>query len=84
MKQALLILVIIFFASGLVGCEQAQQALDAVDKAKSLKGDIEKKANEVKDKALGLVPRNTGKGKSEEEKKGGDGENENDKEEKDN
>ena len=56
MKHMLFVLMITAFITSLVGCEQAQQALDTIDKAKSLKGDIEKKAKEVTEKARDLIP----------------------------
>jgi hypothetical protein len=72
MKCVLTILMIATLVSSLVGCEQAQQALDTVDKAKSFKDDIEKKANEVKEKALELIPGSGGEGSSEKEGGGKD------------
>ncbi len=62
MKQVLFVLIIAALASGLAGCDQAQQALDTIDKAKSFKDDIEKKAKDVKEKALGLIPGESGSG----------------------
>jgi hypothetical protein len=68
MKRILFVLMITAFITSLVGCEQAQQALDTIDKAKSFKGDIEKKANEVKEKALELIPGRSGGGSGDKEK----------------
>jgi hypothetical protein len=70
MKRILFVLMIFAFITSFVGCDQAQQALDTIDKAKSLKGDIERKANEVKEKALDLIPGNS-KGGSGDKEKGG-------------
>jgi hypothetical protein len=56
MKHMLFVLTIIAFLTSLVGCEQAQQALDTIDKAKSFKDDIEKKAKKVTEKARDLIP----------------------------
>ena len=56
MKEILMILTITAVVSGLYGCDQAQKALDTVDKAISLKNDVEKKAKDVKEKAFGLIP----------------------------
>jgi hypothetical protein len=68
MKQALTILMIAGLFLCLTGCEQAQQALDTIDKAKSFKSDIEKKANEVKEKARSLIPGSGGDGSGEKER----------------
>lgn len=56
------------------GCDQAQKALDTIDKAKSLKAEVEKKAKEVTDKARELIPGSSGE--SAKEKGDGDSENE--------
>jgi len=69
MKRMLFVLMIVAFATTLVGCEQAQQALDTVDKAKAFKDDVEKKAKDVADKAKGFMPGSTGKSEGEKEKK---------------
>jgi hypothetical protein len=70
MKRILFVLMVFAFITSLVGCEQAQQALDTIDKAKSLKGDIEKKAKEVSEKARDLIPGNSRGGSGEKEKGG--------------
>ena len=70
MKHMLFVLMITAFIASLVGCEQAQQALDTVDKAKSVKGDIEKKAKEVKEKARDLISGSNGGGSGDKEKGG--------------
>ncbi|MHB8108650.1 MAG: hypothetical protein ACYDHW_01305 [Syntrophorhabdaceae bacterium] len=44
----ILVLVFLFTFISLVGCEKADQALEAVEKAKNLKSDIEKKYNDTK------------------------------------
>ena len=56
MKRMLFVPTITAFISSLAGCEQAQQTLDTIDKAKSIKGDIEKKAKEVTEKVRNLIP----------------------------
>jgi hypothetical protein len=72
MKKMVLILTLVaFISSGLIRCEQAQQALDTVDKAKAFKDDIEKKAKDVAEKARGFMPGSTGKSEGEKEKKEG-------------
>ena len=40
----------------LIGCEKVDQAFETVDKVKAFKTDLEKKGNEVKKKAQGLIP----------------------------
>jgi hypothetical protein len=56
MKRTLYVLSIVFFMSSYVGCEQAQQALGTIDKAKSFKDDIEKKFKEVANTAKDFIP----------------------------
>jgi biopolymer transport protein ExbB/TolQ len=72
MKRTLFVLMIAIFVSTLVGCEQAQQALDTVDKAKAFKDDIEKKAKDVADKAKDFIPGSSGKSQGDKEKKDGE------------
>ena len=40
----------------LIGCEKVDQAFETIDKVKSYKNDLEKKGNEVKEKAQSLIP----------------------------
>jgi hypothetical protein len=61
MKRTLFVLMIVASVTTLIGCEQAQQALDTVDKAKAFKDDIEKKARDAADKAKGFMPGENGK-----------------------
>jgi hypothetical protein len=70
MKHMLFVLMITAFITSLVGCEQAQQALNTIDKAKSLKGDIEQKAKEVTEKARDLIPGSSVGGSGDKEKGG--------------
>jgi hypothetical protein len=73
MKRVLITMfVIALLSSGFVGCEQAQQAFDAVDKVKSFKDDIEKKGKEVKEKARYLLPEIGGGASGEKEKEDND------------
>jgi hypothetical protein len=72
MKRMLFVLMIVAFVTTLVGCEQAQQALDTIDKAKAFKDDIEKKAKDVSDKAKGFIPGSLGKSQGEKEEKDGE------------
>ncbi len=74
MKQSLVRFIVAVFVFGLAGCEQAQQAIDTIGKAKSFKDDVGKKAKEVKDSALGLIPGNN----RESSKDQGDGDGEGD------
>jgi hypothetical protein len=62
MKQLMLGLVIAVFVMSFAACDQAQKALDTVDKAISIKDDVEKKAKEVTDKARNLIPGNNREG----------------------
>jgi hypothetical protein len=55
---------------GLFGCDQAQQALDTIDKAKAFKNDFEKKAKDIQDKARELIPGSTQKNSNRQEDKG--------------
>ncbi len=48
MKHVLIIIALALFIFGTIGCEQADRAIDAVGKAKELKTELEKTANEVK------------------------------------
>ena len=70
MKHMLFVLMITAFITSLVGCEQAQQALDTIDKAKSFKGDIEKKAKELKETALNLISGSSGGGSGDKQRGG--------------
>jgi hypothetical protein len=72
MKRMLFVIMIVAFVATLVGCEQAQQALDTVDKAKAFKDDIEKKAKDVADKAKGFMPGSAGKSAGAKEEKDGE------------
>ena len=72
MKNVLFVFVMIALLAGSLGCDRTQQALDAVDKAKSLKDDIEKKAKEVKEKAQGIIPTKEANDEGENGKKGQD------------
>jgi hypothetical protein len=56
MKRLMLGLMIVAVLTGLAACDQAQQALDAIDKAKAFKDDVQKKASEVTIKARELIP----------------------------
>jgi hypothetical protein len=56
MKRMLLVIMICVFLSGLPGCEKADEALKALDKAKTVKEDIDKKTKEVKDKVQSIIP----------------------------
>lgn len=58
MKRLMFGLIAFAFALGLAGCDQAQNALDAIDKAQSFKDNIEKKTKEVTDRARDLIPGN--------------------------
>lgn len=70
MKKIICVVTIAAFLAGTTACEQAQQAIDTVDKAKVLKDDIQKKTNEVKKKALELIPGSSAaEGRGEKDKK---------------
>ena len=47
MKYAMSVFVLCTSLTFLPGCEQAQQAIEAVDKAKALADEIQKKAKEI-------------------------------------
>lgn len=70
MKTLFLAFIIGTLVMGLIACEQAQQAFDTIDKAKVLKDDIEKKANEVREKAVELIPGPLGEAGDNKDKKG--------------
>ncbi len=72
MKYLLFALLGAFLIASFVGCDQAQQALDTIDKAKSFKGDIDKKVKEVKDKARDLVAGSRSEGSGDQGKEGQD------------
>jgi hypothetical protein len=59
-------------AFSVVGCEQAQQAIDTLDRAKAVKADAEKKAKEIQDKARGLISGNNGEASEKQSDKGGE------------
>jgi hypothetical protein len=84
-KSIMFGLMIIVFALGLAGCDQAQKALDTIDKAKAITDDVQKKAKEVTDSARSLIPGNdsrsqkdTGEGRNDGGQKRGDHGNEKD------
>ncbi len=83
MKRSMLVIMIFLFMGSLVGCEQAQQALDTVEKTKSLKEDVEKKANEVKGKVADLIPGNKKEGSGDKAKAGQERDSKENKKEKD-
>ena len=57
MKQVLFICyVLCTVMATLIGCEKVDQVFETIDKVKSYKTDLEKKGNEVKEKAQGLIP----------------------------
>jgi outer membrane lipoprotein-sorting protein len=56
MKQTIVFFMICLLLIALSGCEQANQAKEAVDKAISLKEDIEKKAKELTEKVQKVIP----------------------------
>lgn len=56
MKHLIAALVIGAFVVTSLGCERADQARQALDKAKALKESLEKKAREVQDSAKGVLP----------------------------
>jgi hypothetical protein len=47
MKYAMSVFILYVFPTILPGCEQAQQAIEAVDKARTLADEIQKKAKEI-------------------------------------
>jgi hypothetical protein len=48
MKHLLFIfLICIFLATTFTGCDKAQQAIDAIDKAKAISDNLQKKAKEI-------------------------------------
>jgi len=59
MKQVLFIVVCFTVMATLIGCEKVDQAFETIDKVKSYKTDLEKKGNEVKEKAQSLIPEPT-------------------------
>jgi hypothetical protein len=59
MKRMLLIPLVLASVAGLAACDQAQKATDTLDKALSLKKDIEKKAVDIQKKAQELIPGNS-------------------------
>jgi hypothetical protein len=56
MKQVLFIIICFTVMVNLIGCEKVDQAFETIDKVKSFKTDLEKKGNEAKEKAQGLIP----------------------------
>jgi hypothetical protein len=56
MRQVLFVIMICVLLTSFVGCEKADDALKALDKAKAVKEDIDKKTKEVKDKVQGIIP----------------------------
>jgi Skp family chaperone for outer membrane proteins len=56
MKQVLFIVMCFTVMATLIGCEKVDQAFETIDKVKSYKTDLEKKGNEVKEKAQSLIP----------------------------
>jgi type II secretory pathway component PulM len=56
MKHLITVLVIGIFIVASLGCERADQARQALDKAKALKESLEKRAREVQDSAKGVLP----------------------------
>jgi Skp family chaperone for outer membrane proteins len=56
MKQVLFVVMCFTVMATLIGCEKVDQAFETIDKVKSYKTDLEKKGNEVKEKAQSLIP----------------------------
>jgi len=56
MKKILVVIMLCIFISSLSGCEKADEALKALDKAKIVKEDIDKKTKEIKDKVQSIIP----------------------------
>lgn len=56
MKQVLFIVMCFTVMVTLIGCEKVDQVFETIDKVKSYKTDLEKKGNEVKEKAQSLIP----------------------------
>ena len=52
MKKILVVIMLCIFISSLPGCEKADEALKALDKAKIVKEDIDKKTKDIKDKVI--------------------------------
>jgi hypothetical protein len=77
MKSIIPGLAVAMFVLLFAGCDQAQKAIDTIDKAKAIKDSVEKTAREVTDKARELVPGNgRGEGSGSEGQKEGRGEKE--------
>ena len=56
MKKILVVIMLCIFISSLPGCEKADEALKALDKAKIVKEDIDKKTKDIKDKVRSIIP----------------------------
>ena len=56
MKHVLFIFMCCALMATLIGCEKVDQVFETIDKVKSYKTDLEKKGNEVKEKAQSLIP----------------------------
>jgi hypothetical protein len=56
MKKMLVVIMLCIFISSLPGCEKTDEALKALDKAKIVKEDIDKKTKEFKDKVQSIIP----------------------------
>ena len=56
MKHVLFIFMCCALMVTLIGCEKVDQVFETIDKVKSYKTDLEKKGNEVKEKAQSLIP----------------------------
>jgi len=63
MSKILYVIVICFILSSLSGCDKADEALKALDKAKTFKEEIDKKTKDVKDKVQSIIPGLTGREK---------------------
>ena len=60
MSKILYVIVMCFILSSLPGCDKADEALKALDKAKTFKEEIDKKTKDVKDKVQSIIPGLTG------------------------
>lgn len=56
MKKILLVIMFCVFLASLPGCEKADEAIKALDNAKTVKEDIDKKTKEIKGKVDGIIP----------------------------
>jgi hypothetical protein len=56
MRQLLFLVIMCVLLTSIIGCKKADEALKALDKAKTVTENIDKTTKELKDKVQGIIP----------------------------